>query len=89
MGVRSPEPEGSLVKICNKIAGTLLTLVITRHFFPLSVEASSNQRGGSVGWKGGRSRTTRKFFPSLFKLKPSAFVSASPDDIMGLSRKLP
>lgn len=28
VGVRTLEPEGSLVKICNKIAETLLTLVI-------------------------------------------------------------
>lgn len=33
VGVRTLEPEGSLVKICNKIAETLLTLVIRQHFF--------------------------------------------------------
>lgn len=56
VGVRTPEPEGSLVKICNKIAETLLTLVIRQHFFSLCVEASSNQSEGSVELKGGEAR---------------------------------
>lgn len=34
VGVRSREPEGSLVKICSKIAETLLTLVIRQHSPP-------------------------------------------------------
>lgn len=51
MGVRSWEPEGSLVKICSEIAETLLTLVI-RLFFPSAVEASSNRIEGSVGLVG-------------------------------------
>jgi len=33
VGVRTREPEGSLVKICSEIAETLLTLVIGLHFF--------------------------------------------------------
>lgn len=52
MGVRSWEPEGSLVKICSEIAETLLTLVIRLLFFPSAVEASSNRIEGSVGLVG-------------------------------------
>lgn len=59
VGVRTREPEASLVKICSKIAETLLTLVIGLPFFfftPLSVGASSNRSEGSVGLRGGEAR---------------------------------
>lgn len=52
MGVRTREPEGSLVKICNKIAGTLLTLVIRRIFSPSSMKHLPIKVEGVLGWRG-------------------------------------
>lgn len=52
VGVRSREPEGSLVKICSRIAETLLTFVMGLHFSPRSTKASSNRSEGSVELRG-------------------------------------
>lgn len=46
VGVRTREPEASLVKICSKTAETLLTLVIGLHFF-----FPSPPRGSIFQWK--------------------------------------
>lgn len=61
MGVRAREPEGSLVKICDRIAGTLLASVIRRNVLvssmkhlPIKVEESW-VGGGEAGLRGNAS----------------------------------
>lgn len=54
VGVRTWEPEGSLVKICSRIAGTLLALVIRRNFFPSSIKHLPIKVEGVLGWRGER-----------------------------------
>lgn len=61
MGVRAREPEGSLVKICDRMAGTLLASVVRGNFLaasmkhlPIKVEGSW-VGGGEAGLRGNAS----------------------------------